>query len=191
MTSLEPASKSDDDGPLWFAVQVKTTHEKRVGSFFDSKGYEWFLPLYASRRRWSDRIKQVELPLFPGYVFCRFTLSRRVPILKVPRVLRIVGIGLTPAPIDDREIAALQRVIQSGRNVLPYAYLPVGQRVRVEGGSLAGLEGFVVDLRQRNRLIISVTLLRRSVAVEIDSAFVTPIHTPSASVVHKSLWLSV
>jgi hypothetical protein len=86
------------DEPLWFAVQVKPTHEKRVASLFDYKRYEWFLPLYGGRRRWSDRIKLMELPLFPGYVFCRFARCARLPVLKTPSVLRIVGTGLAPTP---------------------------------------------------------------------------------------------
>jgi len=167
-------------GTSWFAVQVKTTHEKRVTSLLDYSGHEWFLPLYTCRRRWSDRVKQVEMPLFAGYVFCRFTASARVPILKTPSVMRIVGIGYVPTPIDEQEIAAIRRVVQSGFGVSPHPFLQVGQRVRINGGSLSGLEGFIADVRRRNCLILSVTLLQRSIAVEIDSAWVTPIHTSAA-----------
>ena len=142
-------------------------------------GYEWFLPLYTCRRRWSDRIKQVELPLFPGYVFCRFTISSRVAILKTPSVMRIAGIGYTPTPIDEQEIAAIQRVVESGFGVSPHPFLQVGHRVRIEGGSLSGLEGLITDVRRGNLLILSVSLLQRSVAVEIDSAWVRAIHTPT------------
>ena len=173
MELLEVTNK--ETGSSWFAVQVKTTHEKRVASSFDYAGYEWFLPLYGCRRRWSDRIKHVDLPLFPGYIFCRFTPCARVPVLKTPSVLRITGIGLTPTPIDEHEIAALQRVVKSGAGVSPYPFLGAGQRVRIDNGSLRGLEGFIADVRQRDRLIISVSLLQRSVAVEIDSTWVIPI----------------
>jgi transcription antitermination factor NusG len=164
------------DERSWFALQVKTTHEKRVASMFDHRGYEWFLPLYKSRRRWSDRTKLMELPLFQGYLFCRFAPRDRVPVLKTPSVLRIVGIGLTPTPIDEHEIAALQRVMNSRQGVLPHPFMQVGQRVRIESGSLAGLEGFIADIWQRDRLILSVALLQRSVAVEIDNALVAPVH---------------
>src|SRR5262249_10833473 len=90
--------KESDDGRAWFAVQAKTTHEKRVAAFLSYQNYECFLPLYTCRRRWSDRIKQVELALFPGYVFCRFDYQMRGPILKTPSVTGIVGIGGKPAP---------------------------------------------------------------------------------------------
>jgi len=160
----------------WFALQVKATHEKRVASFLDCAGFEYFLPLYESRRPWSDRIKRVQLPLFPGYIFCRFQPSDRVSILKTSSVIRIVGIGYTPIPIDEHEMAAIQSVLKAGLGTAPHPFVRVGQRVRIEGGSLYGLEGLITDLRRRDRLILSVTLLQRSVAVEIDSAWVVPIH---------------
>jgi transcription antitermination factor NusG len=178
MVSLESADKKTE-GPSWFAVQVKTTHEKRVATLFDYKGYEWFVPQYLSRRRWSDRIKEVELPLFPGYVFCRFSPGSRVPILKTPSVLRVVGIGPIPTPIDEREMVALQAATKSGLGISPHPFMQVGQWVRINGGSLYGLEGLIADVRQRDRLILSVTLLQRSVAVEIDSGWVVPIHSPA------------
>jgi len=168
------------DGLLWFAIQVKSTHEKRVTSLLQYQTYECFLPLYTSRRRWSDRIKRVELPLFPGYVFTRFTAVDRIPILKTPSVISIVGIGATPTPIDECEIAAIQRAVASGFGLSPHPFLQIGQRVRINGGSLCGLEGIIADVRKRDHLILSVTLLQRSVAVEIDSAWATPIHTPRA-----------
>jgi len=159
----------------WFAVRVKTTHEKRVAALLDHKGYERFLPLYLDRRRWSDRIKEVELPLFPGYIFCRFEPNARLGILKTPGVYRILGIGNMPAPVDDHEIAAIQLAMSSGLSARPHPYLAVGQRVRVDGGSLSGVEGMVVDVRSRDRLILSISLLQRSIALEIDSAWVTPL----------------
>src|SRR5438093_4203657 len=165
------------DGSLWFAIQVKSTHEKRVTSLLQYQTYECFLPLYTSRRRWSDRIKSVELPLFPGYVFTRFTPAARIPILKTPSVISIVGIGATPTPIDECEIAAIQRAVASGFGLSPHPFLQVGQRVRIDTGSLYGVEGFIADVRRRDRLILSITLLQRSVAVEIDSACIVPIHT--------------
>jgi len=162
----------------WYAVQVKTTHEKRVVSMLDYSGIESFLPLYETRRPWADRIKKVELPLFPGYIFCRFGPSGRVPILKTPSVTRIVGIGYIPTPIDEKEIVAIQTVVRSGLGVFPHPYLKVGNRVRIQGGSLYGMEGIVTEFRRRDHLIISVNLLQRSVAVEIDSAWVTPVQHP-------------
>src|SRR5947208_10499662 len=167
-------------GLRWFAVQVKSTHEKRVTSLLQYQTYECFLPFYTSRRRWSDRIKSVELPLFPGYVFTRFTPADRIPILKTPSVISIVGIGGIPAPIDECEIAAIQRAVASGFGLSPHPFLQIGQRVRINGGSLYGLEGHISDVRKGDRVILSVTMLQRSVAVDVDSAWVTPIHTPRA-----------
>jgi len=159
----------------WFALQVKGTHEKRVTSLLECQSYECFLPLYTSRRRWSDRIKRVDLPLFPGYVFSRFASSDRLPVLKTPSVIRIVGVGSTPTPIDDAEIDAIQKVVTSGSHVTPHPFLKVGQAVRINDGCFYGVEGIIVDVRGRNHLILSVSLLQRSVAVEIDNASVTPI----------------
>src|SRR5262245_61716341 len=132
----------------WFAIQVKSTHEKRVTSLLEYQTFECFLPLYTSRRRWSDRIKRVELPLFPGYVFGRFVASARVSILKTPSVIGIVGIRNIPTPIDVHEIAAIQRVVHSGFGVSPHPFLQVGQRVRINSGSLNGLEGIIAEVRK-------------------------------------------
>src|SRR5262249_27136313 len=147
-------------------------------SLLSYQNYECFLPLYTSRRRWSDRIKQVELALFPGYVFCRFEHQLRGPILRTPSVTGIVGVGGKPAAIDSAEIAAIDLAARSGVSMRPHPFLQAGQYVRIEGGSLDGLEGIIVDMSRRNRLVISVSLLRRSVAVDIDSGCVTPIQAP-------------
>src|SRR5262249_52667076 len=125
-----------NDGRAWFAVQAKTTHEKRVASLLSYQNYECFLPLYNCRRRWSDRIKQVELALFPGYVFSRFDYQLRGPILRTPSVTGIVGMGGKPVAIDPDEIAAIKRAARSGMSMRPHPFLQVGQYVRIEGGSL-------------------------------------------------------
>lgn len=178
-------------GNRWYAVQAKTTHEKRVGSLFAQQGYEWFLPLYSARRRWSDRIKQVDLPLFPGYVFCRFVCDERRAILTVPSVLGIAGIGKVPLPVDDEEIDALRRAVGSGLSLTPQAFLQKGRRVRINGGSLEGLEGMIEDVRHRDRLVLSVTLLQRSVVMDIDSAWVTLLPTSKRDKVCPTpLWSS-
>ena len=167
--------------PSWFAIHVKSTHEKRVTSLLEYQAYECFLPLYSSRRRWSDRIKLMEFPLFPGYVFSRFRAFDRLAILKTPSVIGVVSIGSTPAPIDDREIAAIHRVVASGFGLSPHSFVQIGQHGSDNSGSLYGLEGIIADVRKRDQLIVSVTMLQRSVAVEIDSAWVTPILTPKTN----------
>lgn len=159
----------------WFALRVKTRFEKIVATVARQKGFEEFLPLYQSRRRWSDRFKSVELPLFPGYVFCRLNPEFRLPLLTIPGVISFVGIGRVPVPVEDAEIAAIRCAIGSGLLAEPYPFLEVGQRVRLAEGPLAGLEGFLVEFRKQQRIAISVSLLRRSVAVEIDRHWVRPL----------------
>jgi transcription antitermination factor NusG len=158
----------------WYALQVRPRFEKAIASTLLFKGYEGFLPLYTQRSRWSDRIKEVQLPLFSGYLFCRFDVNKRLPILVTPGVLRVVGIGRTPYPVDEREIQALQAIILSDLEAQPWSYLNVGQEVRIELGVLAGVEGILIGVKGSSKLVVSVSLLKRSVAVEIDESWVAP-----------------
>lgn len=160
----------------WFAVQVKSHCEKLVATVLQHKGVEEFFPSYRSRHRWSDRVRIVDVPLFPGYVFCRLDPQYRLPVLVTPGVVQFVGIGRFPVPIDDAEIGAIQSAVRSGLQAEPWPFLDVGQRVRVEDGPLTGLEGILVDVRKRHRIVLSVTLLRRSVAVEVEHEWVRPLH---------------
>ena len=157
----------------WFGLQVRARYEKNAAALLRGKGYDPFLPVYRCRRRWSDRIKEVELPLFPGYLFCQFDVHNRLPVLKTPGVIRVVGVAGTPVPVDDTEIAAIQTIIRSGLSSQPWPFLQVGAKVRVEYGALCGLEGILLDFKGGHRLVVSVTLFQRSVAVEIDSAWVS------------------
>jgi len=165
----------------WFALQVRTRHEHGVATHLDGIGYELFLPLYKCRKRWSDRIKEASVPLFPGYLFCRFDPLDRLPILKTPGVIKIVGYDRQPIPVDETEISSLQRLGTSGMPNRPWPFLEVGDPVKIESGPLRGLEGKIVEFKGTHRLILSVTLLQRSVAVEIDSAFVESLRSSSAS----------
>jgi len=158
----------------WFALQVRTQHERGVAEFLRGSGFEWFLPLYKCRKRWSDRIKEVEIPLFPGYLFCRFDPTNRLPILKTPGVIQIVGFNREPSVIDENEISAIQTLVSSGIPNQPWPYLHTGDRVQIESGPLRGMSGILTDFKGKHRLIVSITLLQRAVAVEIDSALVTP-----------------
>ena len=158
----------------WYALRVRPRFEKQVAATLVSKGYEGFLPLYRHRSKWSDRIKEVDLPLFSGYLFCRLDLNNRLPLLVTPGVIQIVGIGKTPHPVDETEIAALQTIVLSGLQANPRSYLNVGEKVRIEIGPLTGLEGILVALKGAHRLVVSVSLLQRSVAVEIDESWVVP-----------------
>jgi transcription antitermination factor NusG len=159
----------------WFALQVRARQEAGVGQQLQGQGYERFLPFYKLRKRWSDRIKEIEAPLFPGYLFCRFNPHDRLPILKTPGVIQVVSFNNIPAAVDENEILSIQRLVASGVQHQPCPYLAVGDRVRISAGPLLGLEGLLTDIKGSHRLVLSVSLLQRSVAVEIDSAFITPL----------------
>jgi transcription antitermination factor NusG len=159
----------------WYALNIRCTAERRVARSLSNKGYDPFLPTYKQRRYWSDRIKTVESPLFPGYLFCRFDVATRLPILTTVGVQSVVGTAGTPVPIDEEEIEAIRKVVHSNLPYEPYPYVSVGQFVRIKGGTLQGLIGFVLRIRNEHRLIVSVRLLMRSVAVEIDYAVIEPI----------------
>jgi transcription termination/antitermination protein NusG len=156
----------------WYALQVRPRFEKQIASTLADKGYEGFLPLYRHRSRWSDRVKEVQLPLFSGYLFCRLDLNKRLPVLITPGVMHIVGIGKTPYPVEADEIEALKSIVISGLQAEPRSYLNIGERVRIAVGPLAGTEGILTALKGSARLIVSVGLLQRSVSVEIDESWV-------------------
>lgn len=152
----------------WRAVTVKPNHERAAAQALEWKGWETFLPLYRSRRRWSDRIKELELPLFAGYVFCRFAAPDKGRVLSTPSVVSVVGFAGRPAVVPDEEIEAVRLMTGSGLAVGPWPYLRVGQRVRIEAGPLHGLEGILIQVKDAWRVVVSVELLQRSVAAEVD-----------------------
>jgi transcription antitermination factor NusG len=158
----------------WYAVRVKSRRENSVATHLGGRGYESFLPLRKCRHRWSDRFKEIELPLFPGYVFCLCDPLNRLPILSIPGVVCIVGVGRVPLPVEDAEIAAIQSAVRSGLPRQPWPYLTIGHKVRIENGPLCGLEGILLSFKGHRRLVLSVTLLQRSVAVQVDEAWVQP-----------------
>ncbi len=171
----------------WFALQVRARHELGVAKFLRGRGYDPFVPLYENRRRWSDRIKVVHEPLFPGYLFCQLDLNNRLPILTTPGVIHIVGFNRAPVAVDESEIEAVHNLVASGFPSQPWPYLHAGDRVRIDSGPLRGLEGLLVELRGSHRLVVSVTLLQRSVAVEIDSALVRALRSaPEKQTPHKA-----
>lgn len=158
----------------WFAIRVRSNFERRVCTALQGSGYQTFLPTYQERRSWSDRIKEVKVPLFPGYTFCRFDPERRLPILQVPGVVNIVSFGSRPEPVPDDEISAVRTMVETDLAVRPWPFLRVGQRVRIRKGPLTGAEGFLVEFKNSFRLVVSITILNRSVAAELDGAWVTP-----------------
>ena len=154
--------------PSWFTVRVRPRAEKIAAAALHAKGYHEFLPLYRKRSEWTDRIKQVELPLFPGYVFCRADLAARPPVILTPSVVGLLRFNGTLALIADEEIEAIRRVIHSGLSVEPCPYVREGERVLVQSGALAGTEGILVRTKRGSRVVLSVEALGRSVAVEVD-----------------------
>jgi transcription antitermination factor NusG len=170
------------NGPnLWYALNVRPRWEKAVSEGLRCRGFEELLPLSREQRDWSDRVKKVFLPLFPGYVFCQLDVSRRLPVLSTPGVNSIVGFGGRPYPLDPGEIDAIQILIQSEADREPCPYIASGERARVIAGPLRGVYGIVADVRKPNRLILSVTLLQRSVAVEIEREWVQIVSAAPAS----------
>ena len=163
------------DNLSWYALQIQSKLGRIAAATLCGKGYEVYLPLYRCGRRWSDRVKQLDLPLFPGYLFCRFDVCDRLPILTTPGVISVVGAGKTPVPVDEEEIGAIRAILRSGLVAQPWPFLQVGSRVYIERGPLAGLEGIITNTDKVCRLIVSVSLLQRSVAVEIDREWARPI----------------
>ena len=157
----------------WYALQVASRCEKAVAAGLALRGYSEFLPLYRSRRRWSDRFQDVDLPLFPGYVFCQLDVNRRLPALLIPGVIRIVGLGKMPVPVDGDEIAAVA-VVGSGLLMQPWPFLKAGQTVRIEEGPLRNVTGVLTEINGSEQLIVSITLLQRSLAVAIPRHSIRP-----------------
>ena len=161
--------------PKWYALAVGYQHEQQTERVLRSKGLETLVPLYRSQRQWSDRVKEIQLPVFAGYVLCHFPLRERLRVTETPGVGKIVGFGGTPAALEDSEIAAIQRVVASNRPWAPWPYLKAGDRVRVERGPMRGLEGTLLRTKDALRLVIGVELLQRSLAVELDREAIEPI----------------
>ena len=173
---------SQDTCLQWFALRVRSNYEKITSVSLRSKGYEELLPLWTGRRLWSDRVKVVESPIFPGYVFCKFDPSRRLPILRTPGVVGIVGFGERPAPVYEHEIHSLKTMLGAGLSCEPWPFLEVGQRIMIENGPLAGVDGTVLRIKGQYRLIVQISLLQRFVAAEIDREAVRPLARAAAGV---------
>lgn len=172
-----------DITPQWFALRVRSRCEKVVAVAARSRGFEDFLPLHRRRSLWSDRSKWVEAPLFPGYLFCRLNPADRFSLLTIRGVMHIVGIGRTPEPVDEQEILAIQRAIRSDAQIEPWSFLEAGQRVRLSSGPLAGLEGILVELDEQQRVVVGLSILKRSIAVRIEREWMAPAVCSSVSAV--------
>lgn len=159
----------------WYALYTKHQHEKTATAHLRGRGFEVFLPLYKAVHRWKDRNQTVQLPLFPCYVFLRATLTDRSDVLRAPGVLSFVGNGGRACPVPESEIEAVRMVAHSRSHFEPHPFLKTGDRVRVLSGPLTGIEGFLQRIKSRSRIILSVELLQKSVAVELDVAAVEPV----------------
>lgn len=163
----------------WFAIRVRSRCEKAVAASARSKGFEEFLPLYRSRHRWSDRSKLVDEPLFPGYVFCRLNPDQRFALLTIPGVMHLVGTANVPEALAEDEIVAIREVLRKDGAIEPWPFLEDGSRVRLQSGPLAGLEGLLVQADPKQRLVMGLSVLKQSVAVEIEGNWIEP--TPRSS----------
>jgi transcription antitermination factor NusG len=156
--------------PHWYAAYTCAKHEKRVAAEMAARGVEHFLPLYSSVRRWKDRRVSIDLPLFPGYVFVRLALCNRLRVLQIPSIVRLVGFNRLPVALPDEELEILRSGLCQRLRAEPHSFLTIGRRVQITGGPFAGLEGVLKQEKNGLRVVVSIGLIQRSVAVEVDSA---------------------
>jgi transcription antitermination factor NusG len=152
----------------WFAVYTTCRHEKRVAHHLVQRDIEHFLPIYRTQHKWKDGSRvMVDLPLFPGYVFVRIDARKRVGVLEVPGVISMIGTGSRPAALPDFEVEALRAGLDPMR-AEPHPLLTVGQRVRIKSGALAGVEGIVIRKKSGFRVVLTLSLLMQSIAIEVN-----------------------
>jgi transcription antitermination factor NusG len=163
--------------PHWYAAYTCAQHEKRVAAELGMREVEHFLPLYSSVRRWKDRRVQLELPLFPGYVFVRLALRDRLRVVQIPSVVRLVGFNGLPTALPDSEMEIMRSGLSQSLRAEPHPFLTVGRRVRIIAGPFAGLEGVLKRKKNTLRVVVTLELIQRSVAVDVDVADVRPAAT--------------
>ena len=184
LAEKEPEIQGATGAANWYALFTRHQHEKSVASALSKKSYEVYLPLFHSVRRWQDRAKALWLPLFPGYVFIREGMDRQLQILTTPGVIHIVKWGGRPAIVPPGQLNAIRQIIESCPSVETHPYLQSGDRVRVKTGPLMGLEGILTRKKGAARLVISMEMLGRAAAVEIDVSNVErigPVPAPKLS----------
>lgn len=159
----------------WYALTIKPQAEVTARLALEHRGFATLLPLYRERRRWSDRWKTIERPIFPGYLFCRFDPDQRRDVIVAPGVRSVVGFRAALERVPDEQISAIETAVASHLPLSPWDYLTEGERVRIAEGPLAGMEGILADLKDSVRIVVSVELLKRSLAVEVDRQAVRPV----------------
>jgi transcription antitermination factor NusG len=182
---LAVSTEETDSEAAWYAVYTRHQHEKTVASLLVGKGIQVFLPLYSAVHKWKDREKKLLLPLYPGYVFLRDRLDRKLQILTTPGVHSIVGTAGRPEPIPEFEIEAVRCIVERSIAVKPYPFIRCGDWVRVMHGPLEGIEGFLLRKKNAYRLVLSVEMLMKSVAVEIDASMVERISNRKWSLIGR------
>ncbi len=165
----------DPSREQWYALQLRTRWENSTAALLVGKGYQTFLPTFKTLKRVRGKSCEIASPLFPGYVFCRFDAHRRLPVLLTPGVISVVGRARIPIPVEDSEIQAIQKLVSTGLQAEPWPYLEVGQMVRIDDGALCGVQGILIGFKGARRIVVSVSLLRRAVALEIDRSVVCAI----------------
>ena len=161
--------------PQWYATYTRSRHEKRVAEQLEERSIECFLPLYETIRRWRNGRFKVNFPLFPGYLFVRIPLKERLQVLQVPGVVRLVGFNGVPAPLPQIEIEIIRDALRKGVAAEPHPYLKVGSRVRIKSGPLEGLNGILLRKKGKPRVVVSVDLIMRSIAIDIEATEIEPI----------------
>jgi transcription antitermination factor NusG len=156
--------------PHWYAVYTCANHEKQVAKQFHERNIEHFLPVYDTVRRWADRKKHIELPLFDGYVFVRIGLRNRIEVLRVPSVVKLVGFNGHPAMLSVREIEFMKNTLLPQLRAEPHPYLTAGRRVRIVRGALQGAEGILIRKKKASRVVVAIDLIARAASVEVETA---------------------
>jgi transcription antitermination factor NusG len=164
----------------WYAVRVKSNFEEIAATGLTARDHTVFLPTYKVRRRWSDRIKDIQVPLFSGYVFCQLQPSNTLPVLTAPGVIDIVSFGRELAVVDERELEAVRAVLRASLGARPRPYLESGRKVLIGEGPLRGVEGIVVESHGALSLVVSVSLLCRSLSVKVEREWVEPLNAFTA-----------
>jgi transcription antitermination factor NusG len=164
------------DGFGWYALYTRHQHEKTVAKVLTRNGFDTFLPLYAAVHCWKDRVKQLSLPLFPCYVFLRGPFRHWLPVLTTPGIHTVVGFGGQPAMIPSSQIEAIRRIVESPFRAEPHPFIKCGDRVRIKRGPLQGIEGTLVRKKNQWKLVLSLEMLERSVAVEVSASVVERIY---------------
>ena len=167
------------DAPRWYAVYTYPRHEKAVADQLETKCVETFLPAFASRSRWKDRSVEISRPLFPGYVFTRICLEERTKIVSIPSVVRILSFNGRPAEIPAQEIESIRLCMGGSAKLEYHPVLEVGERVRIRSGAFEGVEGIVVNQEHKCKVVVSISLIQKAVAFEIDSKHLEPVHFAS------------